>query len=154
VSRIDGLENEKVSLKQEAEAARLSIHMLQRDVEAKEKVVAGTEALIEKTKQWLCERFETMSHDAFFRSQKHFFDMAKESFQQYHTLISTSVEKKQSEMSTAIMPLKTCLEQMEKKVQELEVARRGAYDALTQNLQQLSSTQLLLQKETGNLVRA
>ena len=57
-------------------------------------------------------------------------------------------------MSTVILPLKTSLEQMEKKVHELELVRRGAYDALSTNLQQVSSTQQLLYKETGNLVRA
>lgn len=149
-----GLEAEKIHSQQELEERRVQVRILEHEVEKSRQLVAGTEALMEKTKQWLCERFETVSQDAFIKSQKTFFDMAKETFQQYHTLISTSVDKKQAEVSSVISPLKASLEQMEKKVHELEVVRRGAYDALTQNLQQLSSTQLLLHKETGNLVRA
>ncbi len=153
-AQVGALEKNNSLLQREVEEGRIVIRILEHDVEAGRQLVSGTEALMEKTKQWLCERFETMSHDAFFRSQKTFFDMAKETFQQYHTSISASVEKKQVEVSTIIAPLKTSLEQMDKKVQELELARRGAYDALSQNLQQLSTTQVLLQKETGNLVRA
>jgi DNA recombination protein RmuC len=146
--------DENTRLRKALEDERIGTRLLEHEVEAGKQLASRTEELVEKTRQWLCERFETMSHDAFFRSQRSFFEMAKETFQQYHTLISSSVEKKQAEVSTVIMPLRESLEQMEKKVQELELARRGAYDSVTQQLHQLSTTQILLQKETGNLVKA
>ena len=148
------VDEENTRLRKAVEDERVRSRLLEHEVEAGKQLASRTEELVEKTRKWLCERFETMSYDAFFRSQRSFFDMAKETFQQYHTLISTSVEKKQAEVSTVIMPLRASLEQMEKKVQELELVRRGAYDGLTQQLHQLSTTQLLLQKETGNLVKA
>jgi len=141
-------------LQNDLEDERVAARLLAHEIEAGRELAKRTDELMEKTRQWLCERFETMSHDVFFRSQRSFFEMAKETFQQYHTLIASSVEKQHAGVSSVIKPLMSGLEQMEKKVQELELVRRGAYDGLTQHLQQLSSTQMLLQKETGNLVKA
>jgi DNA recombination protein RmuC len=154
VGQMTVLEVERNRIQRENEEQRVAVRILEHEVATGRELVQGTEALMEKTRQWVCEKFEAASQDAVLRSQRTFFDMAKETFQQYHALISSSVEKKQSEVSTVILPLRASLEQMEKKVHELELARRGAYDALSTNLQQLSSTQQLLYKETGNLVRA
>ena len=154
LGQVTALEAERSRLARENEEQRVAVRVLEHEVATGRELVRGTETLMEKTKQWVCERFEAASQEAVLRSQRTFFDMAKETFQQYHALISSSVEKKQTEVATVIVPLRTSLEQMEKKVHELELARRGAYDALTSNLQQLSSTQQLLHKETGNLVRA
>lgn len=147
-------EAEKARLQTALEEERVRCRLLAHEVEAGKQLAGRTEELVEKMRKGLEERFETMSHNAFFRSQRSFFDMAKETFQQYEARIATSVEKKQAEVSTVIMPLKVSLEQMDKKVQELELARRGAYDSMTQQIHQLSTTQMLLQKETGNLVKA
>jgi DNA recombination protein RmuC len=154
MSQLTVIETERSRLAKENEEQRVAVRVLEHEVATGRELVHGTEALMEKTRQWVCEKFEAASQDAVLRSQRTFFDMAKETFQQYHALISASVDKKQSEVSTVIVPLRNSLEQMEKKVHELELARRGAYDALTSNLQQLSATQQILQKETGNLVRA
>ena len=152
--RIAELEDERNYLHRENEEQRITVKILENEASASRELVQGTEALMEKTRQWVCEKFETVSQDAVNRSQRTFFDVAKETFQQYHMLIATSVDKKQTELSAVVVPLRASLEQMEKKVHELELSRRGAYDALSTSLQQLSSTQQLLHKETGNLVRA
>lgn len=153
-ARLLASDEEKACLQKTLEDARVKVHLLEHEVEAGKQLGLRHEEVLEKTKQWLCERFEVLSHDAFSRSQRTFFDMAKETFLQYNTQLSTSMEKKQGEVSSVIMPLRGSLEQMEKKIQELELARRGAYDGVTQQLQQLSATQIALQKETGNLVKA
>lgn len=147
-------ESDREHLQKALEEEKVCCRLLEHEVEVGKELAGRTEELMEKTRQWLSERFATLSHEAFFRSQRSFFDMAKETFSQYHTLISSSVEKKQTEVATLIAPLTANLEQMERKVQELEVARKGAYDGVTQQLNQLSLTQMALQKETGNLVKA
>jgi len=154
MAHIARLEEERDRLRRENEEQRVAVKVFEHEASSGRELVRGTEAFIEKTKQWMCEKFESASQEAVVRSQRTFFDVAKETFQQYHALIATSVDKKQSELSAVMVPLKASLEQMEKKVHELELSRRGAYDALSTSLQQLSSTQQLLHKETGNLVRA
>ena len=99
----------------------------------------------------LSEKFESFSKDAILRSQKSFFEMANETFSQYHAMISGSVATKHQEIATTIAPLKSSLELIDKKVHELELARKGAYDAIVQQLTQVSATQTLLQKETSSL---
>lgn len=148
------LEREKFLLQKTLEEMRVTVRVQEIELQAGKDLAQKTEVLVEKTRVWLSERFETLSSDAFFKTQSTFFEVAKQTFEQYQTHIAASVEKKQGEVSAVISPLRVSLEQMEKKVQELEVARRGAYEGITQQLTQLSSTQALLQKETGNLAKA
>lgn len=153
-AEIAATDEENNNLRAALEEEKFSTRILEHEIEAGKQIAKRTEELVEKTRQSLCEKFESMSHEAFFRSQRSFFETAKETFQQYHALIASSVDKKQAEVSSVIMPLRASLEQMEKKVQELELVRRGAYDGLTQQLHQLSTVQMSLQKETANLVKA
>ena len=148
------LRREQGILQKALDEERLAKRIVEHELQAEREVSKKTEELLDKTKIWLSERFEALSTDAFFKTQRTFFDMAKQTFDQYQTHLTSSVDRRQAEVSTIILPLKTSLEQMDKKVQELEVARRGAYDGLSQQLQQLVATQATLQKETGNLAKA
>jgi DNA recombination protein RmuC len=95
-----------------------------------------------------------MSHEAFFKSQNAFFNMARETFDQYNLTFKNSFEAKTKEVSTVVEPLHASLSRMEKKVEELELARKGAYEGVSQQIALLASTHALLQKETSGLTKA
>lgn len=152
--RCEVLRRDNLLLQRALEEERFAKRILEHELQAGRELTKKTEDLVDKTRLWLAERFETLSQDAFFKTQRTFFDMAKQTFDQYQTHMTSTVDRRQSEVSNIIVPLKTSLEQMEKKVHELEVARKGAYDGLSQQLQQLVLTQAILQKETGNLAKA
>ena len=141
-------------LQKALEDERLAKRILEYELEGARALERRTRDLIDTTRQQLTDRFESISHTTFSQSQRTFFDMAKQTFDQYHTIMSGSLEKKQEEMSGILSPLRGSLEQMEKKVQELEVSRKGAYEGVQQQLQDLSASQAVLNKETGNLVKA
>ncbi len=141
-------------LQKELEDERLAKRILEYELEGARALEKRTRELIDATRQQITDRFEAISHSAFSQSQRTFFDMAKQTFDQYHTIMSGSMEKKQEEMAGILSPLRGSLEQMEKKVQELEVSRKGAYEGVYQQLHDLSKSQATLNKETGNLARA
>jgi len=136
------------------EDERVAKRVLEHELEVLRGLEKRTKELIDQTRQQLFDRFEAASHDAFSRSQRTFFDLAKQTFDQYSTLMNTSMNKKQEEAASLLSPLKTTLEQMEKKVHELEIARKGAYEGLHQQLHHLSTAHSQLQKETGSLAKA
>ena len=161
LQKVSSLQARAVKSLQETEQQRVLVEnvrveniVLKKELSAKAELVAYTDDLLNKTKNWLSERFEGLSQDVLLRSQRSFFDLAKETFSQYHTMIEGAVAKKQLEVGNIISPLRTSLDQMDKKIQELELVRRGAYDVLSSQLQQMSTTQVLLHKETTSLSRA
>lgn len=60
----------------------------------------------------------------------------------------------QRQFHDVVSPLKESLMQFEKHIHEVEKQRVGAYATLTENLRSVSTTQLNLEKETKNLVKA
>jgi len=141
-------------LRRRLEKEVLSRRILEYELEGARSLEQRTKELLESTRSQLADTFEAISHNTFSQSQRTFFDMARETFERYHTLVNGSVARKQEEIAGVLSPLKNSLESMEKKVHELEVSRKGAYEGMHQQLKSLSDTHVLLQKETGVLAKA
>ncbi len=152
--RNQNLEAEKEIFRAELEKERMERHRIEYELEQANKNASKIEQLIATTQKQMQERFEIMSHEAFYKSQNAFFKVAKETFDQYNLTFKTSMEAKTKEVSTVVEPLQVSLAKMEKKVEELELVRRGAYEGVFQQISQLSTTHALLQKETAGLTKA
>lgn len=148
------LEGEREALRQSLEQERIGRRVLEHELEEAKKNFSKMEELIVGTQKKIQERFEILSHEAFFKSQNAFFNLAKETFDQYSLHFKTSVEAKTKEVSTVVEPLHASLARMEKKVEELEIARKGAYEGVSQQVSLLASTHAQLQKETAGLANA
>jgi DNA recombination protein RmuC len=152
--RNQNLEAEKEVFRVTLEKERIERRGIEYERDEAKKSAAKIEELIVSTQKQIQERFEIMSHDAFFKSQNAFFKIAKETFDQYNMTFKTSMETKTKEVSTVVEPLQVALAKMEKKVEELELVRRGAYEGVFQQISQLTLTHALLQKETAGLTKA
>jgi DNA recombination protein RmuC len=62
--------------------------------------------------------------------------------------------QKEQAVEHLVAPLKESLQKVDGKLQDLEVARKGAYSSLAEQVRQLTETQNALRSETGNLVSA
>ena len=69
-------------------------------------------------------------------------------------LAAAKLGQKEQAVEHLVAPLKESLQKVDGKLQELEVARKGAYSSLAEQVRQLGETQKELRSETGNLVSA
>jgi len=94
-----------------------------------------------------------------FEEKKKLIDEAKAALSEALSAASANALKSNSEeflklAHTQVAPIKEALGKFEQKVQQLEVAREGAYRGLVQQVSQLLDTGNQLRSETSNLVQA
>src|SRR5260221_1988052 len=100
-------------------------------------------ALLEKTERELTERFDALAAAALRNNNESFLELA-----------AAKLGQKEQAVEHLVGPLKESLQKVDGKLQELEVARKGAYSSLAEQVRQLGETQKELRSETGNLVSA
>ena len=121
-----------------AETAALRVELEHEQGRTAEKV-----ALLEKTERDLTARFDALAADALRKNNESFLELA-----------SAKLGQKEQAVEHLVMPLRESLQKVDGKLQELEVARKGAYSSLAEQVRQLTETQKELRSETGNLVSA
>jgi DNA recombination protein RmuC len=97
----------------------------------------------ENAERELSTRFDALAADALRKNNESFLELA-----------STKLGQKEQAVEHLVAPLKESLQKVDGKLQELEVARKGAYSTLAEQVRQLTETQKELRSETGNLVSA
>jgi DNA recombination protein RmuC len=100
-------------------------------------------AEIEKTERDLTSRFDALAAAALRNNNESFLELA-----------AAKLGQKEQAVEHLVAPLKESLQKVDGKLQELEVARKGAYSSLAEQVRQLTETQKELRSETGNLVSA
>jgi len=98
--------------------------------------------------------FKALSADALARNNQAFLDLARSAFAQTHEAARGDLEKRQQAIGELVAPVRTSLDRMDGRIQELEKTRAGAYAALTEQVRGLMETQSQLRSETGKLVTA
>jgi DNA recombination protein RmuC len=121
-----------------AQTAALRVELEYEQARTAEKV-----ALLEKTERDVTSRFDALAADALRKNNESFLELA-----------SVKLGQKEQAVEHLVAPLKESLQKVDGKLQELEVARKGAYSSLAEQVRQLTETQNALRSETGNLVSA
>jgi len=97
---------------------------------------------------------KALASDALASSSESFLKLAKSQLEQLQQKTTNDLEQRKQAVEHLVAPLKESLQKVDGKLQELEVARKGAYSSLTEQVRQLLETQKDLRSETGNLVSA
>ncbi len=97
--------------------------------------------------QQLKDAFKSLAADALNSNNQSFLDLAKTAFK-------AEQETAKGSFGELVTPVKTALTNVEKKIQDLEVARQGAYSGLLTEVKTLQESERLLRSETANLVSA
>jgi len=117
---------------------------------------AGAEKLAAwgDAQQKLSDAFRALSADALARNNQTFLDLAKATLGRAEESARGDLEKRQQAIAELLTPVRSSLENVDSKIQELEKARAGAYAALNEQVRNLIETQENLRAETGRLVTA
>ena len=137
---ISGLRETHASLIARADAERAA---------ATEKLV-----LLDAAERKLREAFAALSAEALQRNSQSFLELAKSSMGEFQKGATGELEVRHRAISELVEPIRTSLQQVGAKLDEVEKQRIGDYATLTEQVKTLAHTQLQLHAETGNLVRA
>jgi len=111
-------------------------------------------AVLEETRAALPETMKALAADALATNNESFLQLAKTQLEQLQQKTTHELEQRKQAMEHIVSPIRESLEKVDGKLQQLEVARRGAYSELSTQVRQLAETQVQLRDETGNLVSA
>jgi len=108
----------------------------------------------EKATRDLSNRFESLAAEALRKNNQSFLQLAKENLEKFQESAKGDLELRQKAIDQLVRPLKESLEKVDGKIGEMEKNRVGAYSELREQVKALGTSQLQLQAETGNLVKA
>lgn len=175
-------EIERSTLTAQLEAAKSRTHELQADYENKEfqlndalqtiiqlkeesvklqaaldnekKATALKLELLDEAQQKFSTAFKALSAEALQQNNQSFLDLAKTSLGKFHDSAREDLTQRQQAITEMMKPVKESLSKVDQEIHELEKARTGAYQALSEQVRSLLETQYQLRAETGNLVKA
>ncbi len=111
-------------------------------------------SLLQDAQQKLGDAFKSLSAEALKTNNQSFIDLAKQTLEQYTQAAQTDIEARKKAIDQLVQPLQTSLEKVDTKIQDLEKERVSAYSSITEQLKSLAGSQVQLQAETSNLVKA
>jgi len=115
---------------------------------------AARVAVLEEDRAALPETMKALAADALATNNESFLQLAKTQLEQLQQKTTHELEQRKQAMEHIVTPIRESLEKVDGKLQQLEVARKGAYSELSTQVRQLAETQVQLRDETGNLVSA
>ncbi len=98
--------------------------------------------------------FKALAGEALQSNNASFLHLAQEKLKSFQTEAKGDLDARQKAVTDLVTPVRESLSKVDAQIQQLEIARSGAYSDLKAQVQSLISTQKELQSETGNLVRA
>src|SRR6266480_1674415 len=142
--------------KEVAERDRLREHnaALKADLEGERRAAQERSESFKRVTEELAEKFKALSRDALKDNNQEFINLARVTLEKFQETAKGDLELRQSAIDQLVKPLKESLEKVDGKIGEMEKARAGAYAELREQVRSLTTSQLQLQSETGNLVKA
>lgn len=111
-------------------------------------------AFLNDAQQKLGDAFKALSSDALRNNNQSFLDLAKNALEKFQQGAQTDLTARQKAIDDLVKPLKESLEKVDGKIAAIEKERTSAYSTLTEQVKSLGTTQVQLQTETANLVKA
>ncbi len=121
----------------------------------KEREASGEKlALLRDAQQKLVEAFKALSSDALRSNNGSFLELAKAALEKFQENAKGDLDLRKQAIDQMVVPIRESLQRFDTRVQDLEKARIGAYEGLSQQVRSLLETQTQLRAETANLVKA
>ena len=127
---------------------------LQARLESERQAANEKLALLEQARKQLSDSFKALSADALARNNRAFLELAGATLAKTQETARGDLELRQQAIAEIVTPMRESLDQVDRKIQELEKVRAGAYAGLSEQVRNLIETQSQLRGETGKLVTA
>jgi len=111
-------------------------------------------AVLRWRKQETESAFQALSADALARNNQAFLDLARAALAQTQEAARGDLDLRKQAIAEMVTPVRTSLDKVDTKIQELEQSRAAAYGALQEQVRGLLESQQQLRTETGKLVTA
>ncbi len=131
------------------EAATLETRLVEERKAATEKL-----AILNEAQAKLSDAFKALSSEALKSNNVAFLNLAHATLEKFQEGARNDLEKRQTAIDELVKPVKETLQKFDVKIGEIEKSRIEAYGGLTQQVRGLADTQITLQRETSNLVKA
>lgn len=146
-TKLSDLNSELTEIK-EAQAILTTTIQEERNA-AKEKL-----AFLNDAQKNLGDAFKALSSDALRSNNQSFLDLANATLEKFQQGAHSDLTARQTAIDELVKPLKDSLEKVDSKIAAIEKERTSAYSELTEQVRSLGMTQIKLQTETSNLVKA
>jgi DNA recombination protein RmuC len=152
--RLETVETECQSLRAEIAELRAERARLQAEGEKDREAAAHKIQLLEQAEARLKDAFDSLSSSALERSTKNLLELAKATLERQQAEAKGELEKRQVAVESLVRPIRESLERFDGRLGELEKAREGAYQSLSQQVRSLLESEQRLLTETANLAKA
>lgn len=152
--RVPQLEDEIRQLQKERSALQMRQVEIAAKAESELKAAQEKLTLLVETQEKWSDQFKALSAESLQKNNQSFLELAKVSLEKYQEVAKGDLEKRQQAIDAIVKPVSESLAKFDNKIGELEKARTGAYESLTQQVKGLFESQILLKAETSNLVKA
>ena len=158
---IAGLESQRGEHLQNLEVLRDKLTNLEKDrarletaLEKERKSADEKLAVLNDAQAKLSDAFKALSADALKGNNQSFLELARTALEKFQEGARGDLEKRQQAIDQLVAPVRATLEKFDTRIQDMEKARVGAYEGLTQQVRGLLETQGQLRTETAALVKA
>ena len=110
--------------------------------------------ILQKAQEKLTETFKALSSDVLNQNIHSFLDIATARFQNLQNDAKNDLAQRQLAIDNLLKPIHQSLQTVDSKIADLEKVRLSAYSTLTEQVHVLTRSQVQLQSETANLVKA
>jgi len=153
-AELRGTRQRTAAFQEEIVSLRESQARLTTQAQADQRNATERLAVLQAGERTLREAFEALSAEALRRNSQSFLELARSSLAEFHKGASGELETRQLAIAAMVEPLRASLQQVGAKLEEVEKQRIGHYATLSEQVKSLAHSQLQLEAETGNLVKA
>ena len=147
-------EQQIVQLMEENAKLREKQSELQTRIQEEQRLVEEKVVLLDKAQENLLAAFKALSAEALQTNNQAFLELAQVSLEKYQAGAQSDLEKRQQAINHLVEPLQQSLARVDREIKELENVRSSAYAGLSEQVKSMARTQVQLQAETAQLVKA